>query len=131
MPGTTTSTPGSSNWGPRSEIISCGISWRQKTRCTRRLAVSKAEGRGAEMGNKLTDLENQSTMMRITLLPSDGSRLVTNSTAMRPGVMRYGQGMEEVSWSLMRGFTAGTARTGGVVLSRVSSHGQPHEMLPQ
>lgn len=62
------------NWGPRSETMSDGIPWSRNTWPTKRSAVSLAEG-SLWRGTKWTDLEKQSTMVRITELPREGGRL--------------------------------------------------------
>lgn len=52
-----------------------------ETCCTRRLAVSRADG-SLGRGLKCTDLENQSIIVRIVMLPSEGGSPMRKSTAM-------------------------------------------------
>ena len=66
------------NYGPRSETMSTGSLWIRKTCCTISWAVSLPEG-SLGRGMNWAALENQSTTVRMAVMPSDGGNPVTKS----------------------------------------------------
>lgn len=66
------------NWGPLSETTSTGIQWSWKTWFSSSWPVSLAEG-SLRKGTKWAILEKRSTMVRMTVFPSEGGRPVTKS----------------------------------------------------
>ncbi len=82
------------NWGPLSETTSAGRPWMRKTWSTTVAAVSLAEGNLGK-GIKWAAFENRSTTVKTTILPREGGRAVTKSSAI------WDQGLEgtDSGWS--------------------------------
>ncbi len=82
------------NWGPLSETTSAGRPWMRKTWSTTVAAVSLAEGNLGK-GIKWAAFENRSTTVKTTVLPREGGRAVTKSSAI------WDQGLEgtDSGWS--------------------------------
>jgi len=68
------------DWGPRSDTMSTGIPWRKNT-WARSLPVSEAKGNLGK-DTRWATLENLSTTVKITEIPSDQGRPETKSKAM-------------------------------------------------
>lgn len=88
--------------GPQSETLFSGRQGWQKTCWRRSSAISFADG-SLDKGRKCANLENLSTIVRMTVLPSVGERPVTKSKAIWcHGMVSNWDGSEESC--LVRGF---------------------------
>lgn len=118
------------NGVPHSETMSSGMPWSPKTCWAMSLVVLKAEG-SLIRSTKYAVLVKQSTLVRITVLPSNRRRPVTKPRAMwdqgQPGVDN-GQRKPAGGWLLFLSLTyMGQAETNFFTSWNMNSH--PKKML--